>query len=50
MYSRFPSGADGSDRVESPWLRAEVDYLTVEVQGRHNPLSDAAVVGYVLSW
>jgi len=49
-WYREAAAARGADRVESPWLRAQVGYLTVEIQGRYNALSETAVVAYVLSW
>jgi len=49
-WYREAAAARGADRVESPWMRAQVGYLTVEVQGRYNALSETAVVAYVLSW
>ena len=49
-WYREASAARGADRVESPWVRTEVGYLTVEIQGRYNALSGTAVVAYMLSW
>jgi len=49
-WYRSAAAASGGDRIESPWLRASVGYLTVSVQGRYSALDRTAVVSYVLTW
>lgn len=36
--------------VRSAYVRQRLGYLTVEVQGRYQPLDHSATVAYVLSW
>lgn len=49
-WYREAAAASGADRVESAWVRSEVGYLTVSVQGRYSALDQTAVVSYVLTW
>jgi len=49
-WYRDAAGARSVDRVDSAWVRTEVGYLTVEVQGRYDPLTESAIIAYVLLW
>lgn len=49
-WYREAAAASGAERVESAWVRTEVGYLTVSIQGRYSALDQTAVVSYVLTW
>lgn len=52
-HAEAASREDATERVKTPFLRSEVGYLTIEVQGRFNPIGDDhenAFVHYTLTW